>query len=142
MSIENKKLISLFDSLIPLVALVTLLYINVSIYGDSSLNGSNQFILIIGSSIAFFFGIKNKVKAETIFNTISNNFKSISTPIIILLLVGGLSGSWMISGIIPSMIYYGLKLINVSFFLPTCVIISAIVAISTGVVGLLLQQLA
>ena len=132
MSIENKKLISLFDSLIPLVALVTLLYINVSIYGDSSLNGSNQFILIIGSSIAFFFGIKNKVKAETIFNTISNNFKSISTPIIILLLVGGLSGSWMISGIIPSMIYYGLKLINVSFFLPTCVIISAIVAISTG----------
>ena len=132
MSIENKKLISLFDSLIPLVALVTLLYINVSIYWDSSLNGSNQFILIIGSSIAFFFGIKNKVKAETIFNTISNNFKSISTPIIILLLVGGLSGSWMISGIIPSMIYYGLKLINVSFFLPTCVIISAIVAISTG----------
>ena len=132
MSIENKKLISLFDSLIPLVALVTLLYINVSIYGDSSLNGSNQFILIIGSSIAFFFGIKNKVKAETIFNTISNNFKSISTPIIILLLVVGLSGSWMISGIIPSMIYYGLKLINVSFFLPTCVIISAIVAISTG----------
>lgn len=132
MSIENKKLISLFDSIIPIVALVTLLYINVSIYGDSSLNGSNQLILIIGASIAFFFGIKNKVKAETIFNTISNNFKSISTPIIILLLVGGLSGSWMISGIIPSMIYYGLKLINVSFFLPTCVIISAIVAISTG----------
>ncbi|MBL6684379.1 MAG: sodium:proton antiporter [Flavobacteriaceae bacterium] len=132
MSIENKKLISLFDSIIPIIALVTLLYINVSIYGDSSLNGSNQLILIIGSSIAFFFGIKNKVKAETIFNTISNNLKSISTPIIILLLVGGLSGSWMISGIIPSMIYYGLKLINVSFFLPTCVIISAIVAISTG----------
>jgi len=132
MSIENKKLISLFDSIIPIVALVTLLYINVNIYGDSSLNGSNQLILIVGSSIAFFFGIKNKVKAEKIFNTISNNFKSISIPIIILLLVGGLSGSWMVSGIIPSMIYYGLKLINVSFFLPTCVIISAIVAISTG----------
>ena len=93
MSIENKKLISLFDSLIPLVALVTLLYINVSIYGNSSLNGSNQFILIMGLQ-SHFFGIKNKVKTETIFNTISNNFKSISTPIIILLLVGGLSGSW------------------------------------------------
>jgi NhaC family Na+:H+ antiporter len=132
MSIENKKLISLFDSIIPIVALVTLLYVNVNIYGDSSLSGSNQLILLVGSSIAFFFGIKNKVKAEKIFNTISNNFKSISIPIIILLLVGGLSGSWMISGIIPSMIYYGLKLINVSFFLPTCVIISAIVAISTG----------
>jgi len=132
MSIENKKLISLFDSIIPIVALVTLLYINVNIYGDSSLNGSNQLILIVGSSIAFFFGIKNKVKAEKIFNTISNNFKSISIPIIILLLVGGLSGSWMVSGIIPSMIYYGLKLINVSFFFSFCVIISAIVAISTG----------
>ena len=58
MSIENKKLISLFDSIIPIIALVTLLYLNVSIYGDSSLNGSNQLILIIGSSIAFFFGIK------------------------------------------------------------------------------------
>ena len=132
MNIENQKTISLFDSIAPIIILVTLLYINVSIFGDDSLDGSNQLILLTGAAIAFVFGIKNKIKAEEIFKTISENLKSISIPIIILLLVGGLSGSWLVSGIIPSMIYYGLKLINASFFLPTCVIISAIVALATG----------
>ena len=132
MSIENNKEISLFDSLAPIIILIILLYINVSIYGDSSIDGSNQFILILGASIAFIFGIKNKIKSKDIFLTISENLKSISTPIIILLLVGALSGTWLVSGIIPSMIYYGLKLVNVSFFLPSCVVISSIVALATG----------
>ena len=132
MSIENNKEISLFDSLTPIFILIILLYINVSIYGDSSIDGSNQFILILGASIAFIFGIKNKIKSKDIFLTISENLKSISTPIIILLLVGALSGTWLVSGIIPSMIYYGLKLVNVSFFLPSCVVISSIVALATG----------
>ena len=132
MSIENNKEISLFDSLTPIIVLIILLYINVSIYGDSSIDGSNQFILILGASIAFIFGIKNKIKSKDIFLTISENLKSISTPIIILLLVGALSGTWLVSGIIPSMIYYGLKLVNVSFFLPSCVVISSIVALATG----------
>ena len=132
MSIENNKEISLFDSLTPIIILIILLYINVSIYGDSSIDGSNQFILILGASIAFIFGIKNKIKSKDIFLTISENLKSISNPIIILLLVGALSGTWLVSGIIPSMIYYGLKLVNVSFFLPSCVVISSIVALATG----------
>ena len=132
MSIENNKEISLFDSLTPIIILIILLYINVNIYGDSSIDGSNQFILILGASIAFIFGIKNKIKSKDIFLTISENLKSISTPIIILLLVGALSGTWLVSGIIPSMIYYGLKLVNVSFFLPSCVVISSIVALATG----------
>ena len=132
MGIENNKEISLFDSLAPIFILIVLLYINVSIYGDSSIDGSNQFILILGASIAFIFGIKNKIKSKDIFLTISENLKSISTPIIILLLVGALSGTWLVSGIIPSMIYYGLKLVNVSFFLPSCVIISSIVSLATG----------
>ena len=132
MSIENNKEISLFDSLTPIIILIILLYINVSIYGDSSIDGSNQFILILGASIAFIFGIKNKIKSKDIFLTISENLKSISTPIIILLLVGAPSGTWLVSGIIPSMIYYGLKLVNVSFFLPSCVVISSIVALATG----------
>ncbi len=132
MSIENNKEISLFDSLAPIFILIILLYINVSIYGDSSIDGSSQFILILGASIAFIFGIKNKIKSKDIFLTISENLKSISTPIIILLLVGALSGTWLVSGIIPSMIYYGLKLVNVSFFLPSCVVISSIVALATG----------
>ena len=131
-TINKNTNISLFDSLTPIFLLVGLLYVNVNIYGDSSLEGSNQFILLIGSAIAFLVGLKNRIQVDFIFNTISKNIKSISNPIIILLLVGALSGTWLLSGIIPSMIYYGFNIINASFFLPACVIISAIVAIATG----------
>ncbi len=131
-SINQNKNISLFDSLTPIVLLVLLLYINVNIYGDSSIDGSNQFILLIGAALAYLVGFKNNVSAEMIFENVSKNIKSISSPIIILLLVGALSGTWLISGIIPSMIYYGFNVINASFFLPSCVIISAIVALATG----------
>ena len=126
--VNQNKNISLFDSLTPIVLLVLLLYINVNIYGDSSIDGSNQFILLIGAALAYLVGFKNNVSAELIFENVSKNIKSISSPIIILLLVGALSGTWLISGIIPSMIYYGFNIINASFFLPSCVIISAIVA--------------
>ena len=131
-SINQNKNISLFDSLTPIVLLVLLLYINVNIYGDSSIDVSNQFILLIGAALAYLVGFKNNVSAEMIFENVSKNIKSISSPIIILLLVGALSGTWLISGIIPSMIYYGFNIINASFFLPSCVIISAIVALATG----------
>ena len=131
-TINKNTNISLFDSLTPIFLLVGLLYVNVNIYGDSSLEGSNQFILLIGGAIAFLVGLKNKIQVDFIFNTISKNIRSISNPIIILLLVGALSGTWLLSGIIPSMIYYGFNIINASFFLPACVIISAIVAIATG----------
>ena len=131
-TINKNTNISLFDSLTPIFLLVGLLYVNVNIYGDSSLEGSNQFILLIGAAIAFLVGLKNKTQVDFIFNTISKNIKSISNPIIILLLVGALSGTWLLSGIIPSMIYYGFNIINASFFLPACVVISAIVAIATG----------
>ena len=131
-SVNQNKNISLFDSLTPIVLLVLLLYINVNIYGDSSIDGSNQFILLIGAALAYLVGFKNNVSAELIFENVSKNIKSISSPIIILLLVGALSGTWLISGIIPSMIYYGFNIINASFFLPSCVIISAIVALATG----------
>ena len=131
-SVNQNKNISLFDSLTPVVLLVLLLYINVNIYGDSSIDGSNQFILLIGAALAYLVGFKNNISAEIIFENVSKNIKSISSPIIILLLVGALSGTWLISGIIPSMIYYGFNIINASFFLPSCVIISAIVALATG----------
>ena len=131
-TIKKTSNISLFDSLIPILLLVGLLFINVNIYGDLSLEGSNQFILILGAAIALIVGLKNKVSVELVFSSISKNIKSISTPIIILLLVGALSGTWLLSGIIPSMIYYGFNIINASFFLPACVVISAIVALATG----------
>ena len=111
-TINKNTNISLFDSLSPIFLLVGLLYVNVNIYGDSSLEGSNQFILLIGAAIAFLVGLKNKIQVDFIFNAISKNIKSISNPIIILLLVGALSGTWLLSGIIPSMIYYPIPIHN------------------------------
>ena len=125
--------ISFFDSIIPIFFLIILLFLNVYVfYGDSALEGSNQFILLTGAFIAILVGIKNKVEIDLIFDTISKNIKSISSPILILLLVGSLAGSWLLSGIIPSMIYYGFKIINASFFLPTCIIICALTSFATG----------
>ena len=129
--INNK--ISFFDSVIPIFFLIILLFLNVYVfYGDLALEGSNQFILLTGAFIAILVGIKNKVNIDSIFDAISKNIKSITTPILILLLVGSLAGSWLLSGIIPSMIYYGFKIINASFFLPSCIIICALTSFATG----------
>jgi len=60
------------------------------------------------------------------------NWKSILVPIIILLLVGALAGTWLVSGIIPAMVYYGLQVLSPEIFLPASVIIAAIISIATG----------
>ena len=65
-------------------------------------------------------------------NQVAENLKSVTGAIVILLFVGALSGTWLISGIIPSMIYYGLKILHPSIFLPACLIICAIISIATG----------
>ena len=125
--------ISLFDSVLPIFFLILLLFLNVYVfYGDLALKGSNQFILLTGAFLAILVGFKNKVSIDSIFDSISKNIKSIGTPILILLLVGSLAGSWLLSGIIPSMIYYGFKIINASFFLPACIIICALTSFATG----------
>lgn len=96
------------------------------------MNGSNQFILLIGASIGVLIGMKNKISFKSMINDVSLNLKSITGAILILLMVGSLSGTWLISGIIPSMIYYGLQVLNPIIFLPSCLLICAIVSVSTG----------
>lgn len=102
------------------------------VYGDDSLNGSNQFILLIGGCIAALFGFKNKVSYKLMINKIAENIQSVTGAILILLFVGALAGTWLISGIIPAMIYYGLKILNPNFFLPACLILCAIISLATG----------
>tara|TARA_B110000116_G_scaffold254301_1_gene251711 strand:- start:153 stop:1583 length:1431 start_codon:yes stop_codon:yes gene_type:complete len=129
---ENKKTISLQTAIFPIIVLVFLLAINVSIYGDNALEGSNQFILLIGASIASLIGFKNKISYRFMIDKVADNLKSTTGAILILLFVGALAGTWLISGIIPAMIYYGLKIIDPSIFLPSCIIISAIISLATG----------
>lgn len=127
------KGISLFQALIPLVILIALLAYNVlEVFGDDALSGSNQFVLLLGGAVAAIVGFSNGVSYQIMMDAVSDNLKSTSGAILILLLVGALAGTWLISGIIPAMIYYGLLILNPTIFLPATVVICAIISIATG----------
>ena len=115
-----------------MIFLVILLTYNVTIFRDDALSGSNQFILLLGGFFAGLLGLQNKVTYGVILRNVGENLQSVTGPILILLLVGALSGTWLLSGIIPAMIDYGLKIANPRFFLPASVLISALVSLATG----------
>ncbi len=129
--IENKEL-NIWEALIPVIALVGMLAFNVFVYGDNALSGSNQFILLLGASVAAIVGFFNKVSFDKMVEEIAENIRSTAGAILILLMVGALAGTWLISGIIPAMIYYGLQILNPTIFLAACVIICAIISVATG----------
>ena len=128
----KKPQLSLSVALLPLIILVVLLTYNVTIFGDDALSGSNQFILLLGGGVAGLLGLRNKVTYGEMLRKVGENLQSVTGPILILLLVGALSGTWLLSGIIPAMIDYGLQIANPRFFLPACVLISALVSLATG----------
>jgi NhaC family Na+:H+ antiporter len=106
--IENREL-SIWEALIPVFALVAMLFYNVFFaFGDDALSGSNQFILLLGAAVAAIVGIFNKVRFEEMIDEVAENVKSTTGALLILLMVGALAGTWMVSGIIPTMIYYGM----------------------------------
>ncbi len=129
--IRNKEL-SIWEAFLPILILVALLAYNVFVFGDDALSGSNQFILLIGGAIAAIVGFSNKVSYKTMIEEVSNNVKSTTGAILILLFVGSLAGTWLVIGVIPSMIYYGLKLLNPTFFLPASLVICCIISLATG----------
>jgi len=124
--------LSIGVALLPIIFLVLLLSINVFIYGDDSLNGTNQFILILSGLFGASIGFIYKVSYKKILTSISNSVKSVTGALLILLFVGALAGTWMISGIIPAMVYYGLKILDPNIFLPACIIICSIISVATG----------
>jgi NhaC family Na+:H+ antiporter len=129
---ESKEL-SIYTALVPVFALILMLFYNVFfVFGDDALNGSNQFILILGAAVAAIVGFLNHTSYKKMLEEVSENLKSTSGALLILLMVGALSGTWLVSGIIPTMIYYGLQLLNPTFFLVASVLICAIISIATG----------
>ena len=129
---QKTSSITLFQALLPVLILVLLLSFNVTVYGDDALGGSNQFILLIGAAVAAVVGFRNKVGYNQMIEAIGSNLKSTTGAILILLFVGALAGTWLLSGIIPAMIYYGLQILHPSIFLPACIFICAIISIATG----------
>ncbi len=130
--ITNKEL-SIWEAIIPIFLLMCMLAYNIFVAGGELLGEySNHYILLTGGVIAAIVGFFNKTSLTTMINEIYENLKSVLIPIMILFLVGALAGTWLISGIIPAMVYYGLKVLSPEIFLPASVIIAAIISIATG----------
>lgn len=130
--IKNKEL-TVGAALIPVIVLVIMLFYNVLYaFEDAALDGSNQFILLMGAAVAAVVGFFHKVRFEQMLEEVSQNIKSTAGAILILLMVGALAGTWLVSGIIPTMIYYGLQILNPTIFLVSTVVICSIVSLATG----------
>ncbi|MDA9669053.1 Na+/H+ antiporter NhaC [bacterium] len=130
--IKSNKEIPFFLALFPILSLIILLATNVLLYGDESLSGPNQMALLLATAIAASIGVYNGKSWQSILKGISSSISSTSSAIIILLLIGALTGTWLISGIVPAMIYYGLKILNPEIFLFASCIICAIVSLASG----------
>ncbi len=127
------KDLPLFWAIVPIVLLMGMLSYNVlKIYGDDATSGANQFALLFMGFVAAIIGFRRGVTLETMLETVYKNIKTTSGAILILLLVGSLAGTWLLSGVVPTMIYYGLQILNPTIFLAVAVIVSSIISLVTG----------
>ena len=126
--------ISLRKSIIPIVLLISLLFYNIIFFENNDWLGdyTYHYILVFTSIVATGIGLSEKIKISFVIKKIFSSINSIRTPIIILLLVGALAGSWKVSGIIPAMVYYGLNLVDPAVFLPLTLVVSTLVSLTTG----------
>ena len=129
---DAKRGPSVIEALIPILFLIFFLWFNVKLFGDGSLDGSNQIILILTAALAAIISTRYGVKWNQLKMSILKNINSAMPSILILLLIGALSGTWMVSGIVPAMIYYGLKILNPTIILVASCIICALVSLATG----------
>ena len=128
----KKRTPSLIESFLPIIFLVIFLTINVSIFGDDALSGSIQIVLIFSSAIATLIAFNLGFTWIEIQNGIQNSINSAIPSILILFLVGSLAGSWLLSGIVPALIYYGIQILNAKIFLFAACIICVVVSMATG----------
>ncbi|MDD2824851.1 MAG: Na+/H+ antiporter NhaC family protein, partial [Bacteroidales bacterium] len=124
---------SLTVSLIPVILLVIIIFTCVRIFGDEVTAGPSQFTLLLVTVIAFIIArLAYKLTWSGAEDAMISHLKSTYPSILILISIGALTGSWMSSGIIPSMIYYGLKIIHPAIFLPLAFVISGTISLVTG----------
>lgn len=131
-NITKIKAPSMLDAFIPVITLVTLLTVAVYYFGDSSSYGPNQIALLIAMGIAIVIGIKNGHQWDDLEKAITQGISLSLGAVLILLAVGSLIGTWLLSGTVPTMIYYGLKILDPSWFYAAACVMCAIVSMSIG----------
>lgn len=132
MSSKN-KIPSPLVSLLPLAFLVGMLFATIHTFGSDALSGGSQISLLTTTAICIFIGmVFYRIPWKDYELAITNNVAGVTTAIIILLIIGALSGAWMISGVVPTLIYYGIQVIHPDFFLTSTCVICALVSVMTG----------
>lgn len=129
---NNIKEPSILDVFIPIVALVAMMGTAVWLFEDNSSYGPNQIALLIGMGLAAIIGLKNGYSWKAIEEGIVKGISMSLGACLILLAVGSLIGTWMLAGTVPTLIYYGLELLNPSMFYAAACLICAVVAMSIG----------
>ena len=120
-------------SVLPLAVLTLLLYVVIRCFGGDAINGGSQIALLSATSVCVMLAIGiYRCKWAVLEEAIIDNIRASASAIIILLLIGAIAGSWMVSGVVPTMIYYGLKILHPSFFLVASCVICAGVSLMTG----------
>ncbi len=130
--IETKREPALWQAAVPIGVLILLLSINVILFGADATGGPNQVAMVIASGVAAVFSVRLGYSWTEIEQSIVKSISSAMGAILILMVIGALSGTWLISGIVPAMIYYGLKILNPTIFLLAACVVSSIVSIATG----------
>lgn len=120
-------------SLIPILILVALLALNISIFGSDAILGASQVALLFSAGVAIWLAMwLFKVPWQDFEEAIKSNIGDVTTAIVILFLIGAISGTWTMSGIVPTFIYYGVKIISPKVFLLTACVICALVSVMIG----------
>ena len=130
---NNRPTPSPLLSLVPILILVAMLAVTIHLFGSDALAGGSQVCLITASAICVLIGMGGYKRTWKEFeDAITKNIAGIGTALLILLLIGALSGAWMVCGVVPTLIYYGIQIIDPNFFLVSTCVICAIVSVMTG----------
>lgn len=117
----------------PLVLLVALIACVVTVFGDDSLSGASQVALIVATAFCVTIGLfRRYITWDDFEKAVAEKISNISSAIVILLLIGALGGAWMVSGVVPMLIFYGLEILHPTWFLLTACVICAVVSVMTG----------
>ena len=123
---------SLGQALVPVALLMGLLALSVGLFGDESSSGPNQIALILGASAAMLIGLRNGHRWGDLDARINQGVAAAMGAILILLVVGSVIGTWILAGVVPTMIYYGLQILAPAVFYPAACLICAVAALATG----------
>ena len=129
---SKQKAPSLLDALLPMVVLIALLAASVLLFKDDSSYGPNQIALFIAAAVAVVIGLKNGHSWQSIEQAMVKGISLSLAAVLILLAVGALIGTWLLSGTVPTLIYFGMQLLSPSWFYAASCILCGVVAMSIG----------